>query len=478
MRQHSAELTRGAIKAASLARHKVLPEPELLFDPINESATSPHPLRGLIDNGPLEKPFVHEESRSIRIAALEPSDRVGTIDRVVSELSRSAVARERSPYLPDFPSLQSAFGMGAEVIDRFEIGNRPNGYDRACQLIEQSLTTIHRTGIEYDAVYIHFPVSWEDSFSSDVTDAWGLHDFVKAVGAKLGIPTQIITDDALNYSCRASVLWHLSLALFAKAGGTPWLLDQNPSGVAHIGIEYAVGTDDQGRPSFITCCSQVFDGDGTGLQFVLYRTPNLREIRRNPFLSRPQMRAVISRSLDVYRDRHGGRSPDRVVIQKGLEFSTQEIDGCFDSLESIDEFELLQIVDRQPFRGIKLEQNRSDPRKGVPAQFPITRGSMINMSRSEVLLWTSGNSPVTVGGGNYFQERREIPSPVLLRRWAGVGSMDQVSLEILGLTKMDWNSDNLYSRLPVTLRYAQRLARNVKNVGWLRDGVYDVRMFM
>jgi hypothetical protein len=33
------------------------------------------------------------------------------------------------------------------------------------------------------------------------------------------------------------------------------------------------------------------------------------------------------------------------------------------------------------------------------------------------------------------------------------------SAELLGLTKMDWNNDALYDRLPVTTEYARKLAR-------------------
>jgi len=38
------------------------------------------------------------------------------------------------------------------------------------------------------------------------------------------VPTQIITDQALGYHCRASVGWRLAMALYAKAGGTPYKL--------------------------------------------------------------------------------------------------------------------------------------------------------------------------------------------------------------------------------------------------------------
>src|SRR5260370_1153863 len=70
---------------------------------------------------------------------------------------------------------------------------------------------------------------------------FNLHDYIKAVNAARGVPTQIVLENsALQYSCRASVMWRLGIALYCKAGGVPWkLADQDPE-TAYIGLSYAV----------------------------------------------------------------------------------------------------------------------------------------------------------------------------------------------------------------------------------------------
>ncbi len=46
------------------------------------------------------------------------------------------------------------------------------------------------------------------------------------------------------------------------------------------------------------------------------------------------------------------------------------------------------------------------------------------------------------------------------------------------LSKMDWNNDALYNHTPVTIGYAQRLARTISKVPTLRRGEYPYRLFM
>ena len=85
-----------------------------------------------------------------------------------------------------------------------------------------------------------------------------------------------------------------------------------PDETAYIGLAYAL-RGDQREAHYVTCCSQVFDMDGGGMQFVAFeaRDPvaDLAEARRSPFLSRDDMRAVIARSLELYQGRNGGRLP-------------------------------------------------------------------------------------------------------------------------------------------------------------------------
>ena len=156
--------------------------------------------------------------------------------------------------------------------------------------------------------------SWQ-SFKVSPDGSSDLHDQLKARSAPLGIPTQLLWEDsALTFKLKCSLAWRLSIALYAKAGGTPWRLHrESDADVAYVGLSYAIrgGTKD----GFVTCCSQVFDADGGGMDFVAYDIGGGIDLD-NPHLSRDQMRAVMSRSVRLYQDRHAGHLPQRVVVHK------------------------------------------------------------------------------------------------------------------------------------------------------------------
>ena len=125
---------------------------------------------------------------------------------------------------------------------------------------------------EFDVLVIFLPSKWERGFFGEDNDDFDLHDYVKAVNASRGVPTQILEESsALDYFCRASVMWRLGIALYCKAGGVPWKLAESDPEAAYIGLSYVLKfSGDEVR--FVTCCSQVFDSDGAGLEFIAYET--------------------------------------------------------------------------------------------------------------------------------------------------------------------------------------------------------------
>jgi hypothetical protein len=465
-----------------LPAHQILPEPRLSFHPDRAQDRHIHPLRGLLNFGPYSRSALSGVLDPIRIATIVAPGLENAVAGFMADFQRQHRPKERFDYLPPFPGFSTVFGVrileaaaSARIVLPAGIDAELQSSQRPHLLLAERLTqafaTLEQVRMEFDVVIIALPDRWEAAFEGTENEDFDLHDYLKAAAAMRGVPFQILRESGgLAYHCRCSVMWRQSIALYAKAGGVPWKLADTDDDVAFIGLSYALRSSGSGR--FVTCCSQVFDADGSGLEFVAYETDEVRIERDNPFLSRNDMRRVIARSLALFRKRHGGRTPARLVVHKTTEFKPEEVEGCFDAWGADTGLDLYHIQQDGGWRGMKLEANRK------LAPYPCDRGSLLQLSGREFLLWTQGNAPEAAGGKNFFKEGKGIPSPLLLKRYGGHGDFTDAARYILGLTKMNWNNDSLYDRLPVTVGYAHTLADIVKRVTQLRPHPYHVRFFM
>jgi hypothetical protein len=341
---------------SEIAPHIWLPEPRLPFHPDRESDSDIHPLRGLLRFGPHSAGLVPDP---VRVATIAPAGDGQRLYAFMKELNSPYEPTERKDYLPKWPGFNTVM--------------------RAIQNLESRRS-------EFDVLFIYIPLRWARGYTAGPSDDFDLHDHLKAATAARRLPIQLVREDkALAYQDRASVMWRVGLALYVKAGGVPWKLADADPETAYIGISYAVRPADSDRPRFVTCCSQVFDAEGAGLEFVAYDAHEVEVQRDNPFLSRIEMFRVMTRSLDLYRRRHAGRSPRRVVVHKSTEFKNDESEGCMEALHLCEAVDLIQVVEDVTWRGVRIDRDRDGGRRGKPAAFPVARGSVTAHAGSGLL---------------------------------------------------------------------------------------------
>jgi hypothetical protein len=463
---------------SKLPPHRVLDEPLLRFG----SDVGPHPLRGLGSFGPYSRGTFGNSP--IRIAMVTTKALLPRLRTFLGDLRNEHQPRDRPKYVPTFPGFQQVFGVdlvpagdhavvllddiGAGAADRHQVASN------AVTAAVRQLSTVRST---WDVMVVLLPRSWH-AFSTSSDGSFDLHDQLKAIAAPIGAPTQVLWEDsALEFKYKCSLSWRLSIAIYAKAGGIPWRLHRdNDMDVAYVGLSYAIrgGTKD----GFVTCCSQVFDADGGGMDFVAYDVGGGIDLD-NPHLTRDQMRAVMSRSVRLYQDRHAGHLPQRVVVHKTTNFRDDEADAVIDAWAACREIECVRVQSRTPWRGVQLVAPKTGAGRSQPDNWPVRRGTMQFLSGRDALLYVNGMAPgLGSGSANFYQGGKSIPSPLLISRDAGSGPLERTAADVLALSKMDWNNDALYDPMPVTIRYSQMLAKVIGHAADLPDSVYPYRLFM
>lgn len=444
-----------------------------------------HPMRGLISNAPVDHAMNSGVLRSaISIGVVCPDEHSQGFAQFISGLNRQSQAKHNPDYLITFPGFYQAFKTGLDLPD-------PNS-NRWKQIAASSEQDIHEASVAFgnaitrridqlsadavDVVLIYIPTEYELFTSyTDGTVNYDLHDYVKAYAAQKQVATQFIREKTLESNLHCQIMWALSLALYVKSGRTPWVVNGIQPDTAFAGIGYSVMNGPSGS-NVVVGCSHIYSSDGRGMKYKLSKIQDCTfDKKKNPYLSEEEAYRIGLNIKELFY-KSFSELPKRVVVHKRTPFRKEEIKGLVESLSSagIRNIDLLEITYEENLKCFALNEQCTQVDR-----FPVRRGMCFPIDKNTMYLFTHGIAPSVISPNRrYFQGGKSVPLPLKVIKHYGSGDMAQIATEILGLSKMNWNSFGLYSKLPCTIESSNEIAR----IGWLlsqfEGTLYDYRFFM
>ena len=474
-----------------LVKHRgvQLAEPPLLFS--NKAGTSPVkdtlPVRGILRNRPYDYPLtLRGLSASLRIGVVSPAPEARTLNAYLNSIHAklSPTSSERD-YLLDYPGFQNAYGLPVELpaleSDGWVTCPEPSTRDpmhgsrEAARLIGRSIERLQALQAP-DVVLIYIPDRWQPfrGYSTE-SESFDLHNFVKAFCVQRGIATQFLNEDTLGDSYQCRVWWWLSLALYVKGLRTPWLLDNLAEDTAFVGLGFSIDRNAPRGSHVVLGCSHIYSARGEGLQYRLSKIENPIMRGENPFMSGDDARRVGETSRQLFFDARM-KLPERMVLHKRTPFTREEREGLREGLGGIRCIDMLEIQIDHALRYVASIQRRDG---GTDEDnYPVRRGTVLKLDDFTALVWVHGATTALNPRFKYFQGKRRIPAPLIVRRHAGQTPLEKLAGEILGLSKMNWNTFDMYTKLPATLQSSSEIARIGSLLQRFGSASYDYRLFI
>jgi hypothetical protein len=462
-----------------------LNEPVIYFHHQDESKQSIHPINGLKILGPLEASFGQNNlAAKINLAVIAPDSGFDTVKNHLESLLNPISPIWEKEYLKDYPGFDTVYKKHLVIPNSTEseyaitINSNDVKQYSAIQFydfLKSKLDKLAVKSTDIDCVVIYIPSKWLNFRElKNENTYYDLHDSLKLYGVKKGLKIQFIEDKSIQYKDQAKIRWWLSLGIYVKSNGTPWKIKTENTETAFVGLGYAVRQNAKNK--VVLGSSQIFDGDGNGLKFLLQPIEKPVFYNKNPYMSKEDAFRLISNIRNTYHKIDPVIGLKKLVLHKTTHFTGEEIEGICNALQGIDNIELLQIQQFSNWRAIKLIKNFQG--KHEFNGYPIERGTIIQLNEFSFLLWTHGLVESPELNGKYFQGKRGIPSPLLIKRFRGTDPIETVAADILKLTKMNWNGAELYKTFPVTIDFSKRLSVMGKQLEELGSKPYDFRYFI
>lgn len=158
-------------------------------------------------------------------------------------------------------------------------------------------------------------------------------------------------------------------------------------------------------------------------------------------LKRDAAKKLITTVLETYAEKHDG-PPKELFIHGQTSFNDEEWEGFREATPTG-----TNIV------GVRIKTTGGETKLFRDGDYPVLRGTALVLDDRNAYLWTNGYVPQL---DTYIGP--ETPNPLfitILRSKSEMPKIRNVLEDIMGLTKINYNSCNYNDGLPVTVRFAR-----------------------
>jgi hypothetical protein len=453
-----------------VSKATVWTEPQLKFRiGIQESIIDPK--IGLLLHGPLDFNSKRRRFSIIRLGLIckETNRIINFLNKLIFSFPEQKVGDQ--PYKGFQTIYKASVRMPSEndviQLTDNEISKALSGaniFQNIVELYDKKIQDFHdKMRGNYDVLIIQIPK--ELGNYNNPQRSQDLYSSIKASAIRRQIPTQLLTERALTTEYMCENMWNISLGIYVKAGGVPWMLKEFTDTKAFIGIAYGIKKLQSGQ-RVLSGLAMIFNEFGEHVSMLSITSEAFGkdftlETDGSYHLSEEKIAILVEKLVEEYKQIIGN-SPEKVVLHKTTFFNPAEKQGVKSVLTKYDcSYDLVNIIENPSYRLFTSKKR------------PPSRGTFLKINSNTGLIYTTG---YVYSLGTY--PGFGIPKPLGFHIDEGKTKLELIGKEIFALTKMDWNTTSFMVREPVTTKYASDIV-NILKAGLHPDEVVkDIRYYM
>lgn len=433
-----------------LTNAKILSEPRLVF---SHEPSSVNPKEGLDQEGVYSKnnPTLSHPSK-ISLHIVFPSNLDSAVRDFVGSLMDGCLG---TGYEKDFKGFKvNETPFFSEILPDY---NPLQGTDLISYKTKIAVMK-DKIGRKDNVILIVLP------FNAD----WTYYYELKQLCYQHNLSSQFVQPRTLSSQYRASILWNLGVAIYAKAGGTPWKIgtDWLDFAECYIGIQCKIQpTGKIGKGYFFIGTADVFNAFGEYVSCAVHQ--GVVESIDGLHVDSNFMKNLVMKATKRYQE-IVGNPPKKIVIHRQVDFNKAETAGVEEGLKELGIAApciLVHLQENQIFRGY------------IPSNPDsiVFRTLYFLIGRKNAILFTTGlTEGIYEGFGTpksvqinikVIGSKRELMTPL---------DVEKICKGIIGFTRLRWNTTRVGIRKPITIYAADRIGELAKS-GYTGLEYRDVR---